>query len=1037
MPAPRPTPATTAFASPPVEYRPWPFFVLNDEYEPGAGERRLTELLENLKRVGYGGVFIHPRPGLMTEYLSPRWFEIIRHCVSECLRLGLVPALYDEHSYPSGFAGGHVSALAPETTVRFLRPTFGKTPAMPPADALALYRAEGGKPVEPLRSAADLKKLPAETAWCAFGVERMQPMPFHGDLAYTSLLDPKTTELFLQTTYERYRSELGELWPRCAAMFTDEPHLPSDCHGPWGQGLHFSRHVQSEFRRRRGYALETRVADLYYGSPTSAATRFDFYETLHEVWMESFALPLERWCRTHGIPLTGHFLEHDWPCPYATPGHVHLLAHMDWPGTDLLECFLLEGHDYGDPQNLDAAAPGTEPHALHFLRQVQSVANQLGKTRVMNESWGAGGHDSRPADWLRIGRFLAVHGVNLFVPHYAASTIRGGRKKDHPPFFSEQSAVFEHLGPLNDELGRLSWLAARGRMRQRVLVLDPLTTGFCIADKADCLGAATAHDTVTDPLSVLADTQRSLRPLRQSVAAFSQALSDHQCDFDIGDEYTLAEFARVEGSAIRFPHQSYEILVLPPGLQNLRSHTLAMLRAFSSAGGRILGLRPACAWIDGRPGDWPDQLSAEWCESAEALQAATLRAAPPRPLLDPMPPAGFAHQRREAEEGTYYLFVNSSTSVWRGAVRVPEKGKASILDPQGGSAVSFDGTLEIAASGATVLFVSRAETTAATPARRPRQGGSQGPLDFIDARPTSPNALVLDTCALTVNGGDSHPPQLVYESNRLYWLAHGMENNGWSMVIQYRDQTLSANRRMNRDSGGVARYTFHAAKDLDLTAIDLGFECPDQWRLFVNGAEVDSSAGRPWLDWRIGRVRIGHLLRAGENVVELAGSPFDVRQEIDQIYLLGEFAARAGDPGFIVEPRSAPLRLGSWKDQGLPFYDREVAYRFRRPPGAGSVSLDASAWRGSAVELRCGEQHTRSYGAALLELDESGPLDCTVTVTGLPSNLLGPFHKPGLLPKHGWCNFWHGGDIPNSPQPGSAYHLLDLGLLTPPLWLSH
>ena len=89
------------FSNPSNSFRPWPFFVLNDEYETGPGEKRLTELLENLARVGYGGVFLHPRPGLITEYLSPRWFEIIRHCIAECRRLGLVPALYDENSYPS------------------------------------------------------------------------------------------------------------------------------------------------------------------------------------------------------------------------------------------------------------------------------------------------------------------------------------------------------------------------------------------------------------------------------------------------------------------------------------------------------------------------------------------------------------------------------------------------------------------------------------------------------------------------------------------------------------------------------------------------------------------------------------------------------------------------------------------------------------------------------------------------------------------------------------------------------------------------
>jgi hypothetical protein len=68
-------------------------------------------------------------------------------------------------------------------------------------------------------------------------------------------------------------------------------------------------------------------------------------------------------------------------------------------------------------------------------------------------------------------------------------------------------------------------------------------------------------------------------------------------------------------------------------------------------------------------------------------------------------------------------------------------------------------------------------------------------------------------------------------------------------------------------------------------------------------------------------------------------------------------------------------------------------------------------------------------------LTAKDPEEFTLTVTGLPLNLLGPWHKPSLLPKHGWASFWHGGDIPNAPQAGKDYHLLDLGLFSAPRWL--
>lgn len=1025
--------ALSEFTNPPNEFRPWPLFVLNDEYLPGAGEARLTELLENMARVGYGGIFLHPRPGLITEYLSPRWFEIIRHCIAECRRLGMVPALYDENSYPSGFAGGHVPALAPQTTARYLLPKFGTLPEKPPADALAVYRAKDRIPVEQLAPEA----LPEGSAWLAFVLERMEPMAWHGEFPYTSLLDPVTTEKFLETTYDRYRDELGEEdWKSCAAIFTDEPHLPADSHGPWGRGLHFSRLLQAEFARRRGYPIESVLADLYFSSATSAATRFDFYETVHELWLENFARPVAEWCTKNGIPSTGHYLEHDWPCPYATPGHVHLLAQMDWPGTDFLECFGLEGHDYGDPQNFYPAVPGTEPHALYILKQVQSVANQFDKKRVMNESWGAGGHDSTPLDWLRIGRFLAVHGVNLFVPHYTTATIRGARKLDHPQFFSEQSPWFDALGPLNDELGRLSWIMSRGTTRQRILIIDLLITAYCAAEKSDCLADETHLDAISDPMSVLADTQKSLSGLRQAAGALTQALSDAQADFDIGDEYVLADSGAVSGDRLQLGIQSYELVVLPPGLRNLRKVTFAILRDFAKAGGRIIGMLPAEPLLDGRASDWPAQLEAEWVDSSEELSAAVIRHLPPRLQFDSPPPTGVAHQRREWEEGTYYLIVNSSPTDWSAAISVPESGVLHWLDPQSGKISAFEGALHLPADSAGVVLVSTQPLAKESIAAPRIFSGSGTALELIDVRALEPNVCVIDTCALEV-GGEKFPPQLVYESNRIFWEKNGMTSNGWASVVQYRDSMLSANARMPADSGGVARYTVTIKPGVLPTEIDLCFECPDQWQLSVNGQSVNASGQPSWLDCHIVRVKVGHLLREGENLIELAACPFDVRQEIDQIYLLGTFALTSHQPGFVVGPLAAPLSLGSWKSQGLPFYDRKVAYRFRRPQENGRVILGRADWHGSVLELACGKRQIQSYGPKLdVAFAADDPDDVTITVTGLPLNLLGPWHKPSFLPKHGWANFWHGGDVPNAPQAGADYHLLDLGLFAAPSWVS-
>jgi hypothetical protein len=294
--------------------------------------------------------------------------------------------------------------------------------------------------------------------------------------------------------------------------------------------------------------------------------------------------------------------------------------------------------------------------------------------------------------------------------------------------------------------------------------------------------------------------------------------------------------------------------------------------------------------------------------------------------------------------------------------------------------------------------------------------------------------LVIDTCALNV-GGQSFPRRLVYESNRIYWEKNGMETNGWTNVIQYRDHMISANLRMRPESGGTACYTATIQPGTDLASIDLCFECPDQWQIQVNGHPLDTSSGSRWLDWRIQRVAIGHLLRPGDNSIHLIGHPFDVRQEIDQIYLLGNFSVSPVNEGFVLAPNENPIGLGSWAKQGMPFYDRKVSYRFRRPLGKGTLLFDKTAWNGSLIEVVFGEKRYQTYGPSLeYAVAPTDPEEFAIEITGLPFNLLGPFHKPGLLPKHGWGIFWHGGDVPNDPQPGEAYCLKDFGLFQLPTW---
>jgi hypothetical protein len=104
-------------------------------------------------------------------------------------------------------------------------------------------------------------------------------------------------------------------------------------------------------------------------------------------------------------------------------------------------------------------------------------------------------------------------------------------------------------------------------------------------------------------------------------------------------------------------------------------------------------------------------------------------------------------------------------------------------------------------------------------------------------------------------------------------------------------------------------------------------------------------------------------------------------------------------------------------------------------PRPGLITEYLSAWNGSLIEVVLGDKRHQTYGPGLeYAFAATDPEEFAIEITGLPFNLLGPFHKPDLLPKHGWGIFWHGGDIPNNPQPGEAYCLKDFGLFQLPTW---
>ncbi|KWX79492.1 alpha-L-rhamnosidase [Paenibacillus jilunlii] len=92
--------------NPPAAYRSVPLWSWNDLLE----KKELERQIEEMHRAGIGGFFMHARGGLQTPYMGEEWMEAIRTLIEKSRELGMSAWFYDENGWPSGFADGKVPA---------------------------------------------------------------------------------------------------------------------------------------------------------------------------------------------------------------------------------------------------------------------------------------------------------------------------------------------------------------------------------------------------------------------------------------------------------------------------------------------------------------------------------------------------------------------------------------------------------------------------------------------------------------------------------------------------------------------------------------------------------------------------------------------------------------------------------------------------------------------------------------------------------------------------------------------------------------
>ncbi len=1005
------------FKSPSRDYASAPLWTWNDLLT----EEQIVSTMEDLAGQGVKQAFVHPRPGLMTPYLSKDWFRLWKVALREAERLDMNIWIYDENSYPSGFAGGIVSEAMPEAHGKRLDIKPATEAPAASENLIAVFRADGEKYEDVTAKVTSGEKLPkADYLVCSYNLSPVGG--WFGGKFYVDLLHPGVTEKFIDVTLEAYRREIGDQFgKRMPGWFTDEPHLAP------GGGLHWTPGLPELFEKRWGYSLIENLPSLVRPVGDWKKVRHDYYGLLLEQFIERWAKPCYNYCEKHGIEFTGHYWEHGWP----GAGHGgDNMAMYAWHQRPAIDCLM---NDYQE-------GPHAQFGNVRAVLELASVANQMGRERTLCEAYGAGGWDLRFEDMKRIGDWLYVLGVNTLDEHLSYITIRGARKRDHPQSFSYHEPWWDSYHVMADYFTRLSLIMSQGKQVNEILVLEPTTTAWMYQGD----GA-------------------KLNPLGERFQKLVTDLAKAQVEFDLGCEDIIARHGSVKGDRFVVGERSYHTVVLPPDMENVGGKTLELLKAYTAAGGRLLCCGELPTRVDGSESAEAGGLKVQTVETDTLAKALLDLGDKGFVITDDERSKGMLfHHRRQVEDGQFVLLVNTSIDSLYGGWLETRAGSVQKWDPSTGDVTPYDDSptrtegdvsrigFALHPCGSLLLFLSDKQ---AEPAKASSGMTSHviAPHDSLAIRRLDPNVLTLDYVDLQI-GHESQKNVYFFKAARTIFQKHGLpQGDPWSRAVQFGDELIT--KTFPADSGFTASYRFTIEQAVP-EKLEIVIERPDLYTITCNGQPVEAAEGKWWLDKAFGRIDLSKVAKVGENVVSIKASPMTIWHELEPAYVIGDFNVEPVESGFVVKP-AKPLKIGSWKTQGMPFYGHRVSYRqqfdvvksgryVRGLPDVGEgdgrfevkwpLWLTEPGWYGSVAEVvvngkPAGHIAFQPWSLDVTDFIHPGKNTVEVIVTGTLKNTLGPHHA-GEMVGRAWPNAFEQGPE-TGPPPGEKYHTLDYGMFEP------
>jgi len=447
-----------------------PFWFWNGDLN----KEEITRQINLIQDVGITEVIIHARSGLEQDYLGEEWFEMVGYALSELEKRNMRTWIYDDFDWPSGIANGKILEQRPDLIAKKIK--FKKI------DSESFYLESKQRNSEKIISVIDAKKSKINNIkekyctdnYCDFGEDYFEGefYVFYQDEEksywtefeneyYVDLLNPETTQMFIDLTHEEYYKRFKPYFgTTLIGFFTDEPGIYTQLHSSTDvNSISWSDYFTDYFKNMKGYDL---TDYLYYvweeDQDISKKIKIDYFEVRTELYVKNYFETIHNWTQSHKVLLTGHVLieENLYDIVSFQGDFFKPMQYLDIPGTDEILVF-----------NEEKITP----------LMVSSAEFLYNKPYSLTETFGGYGKSLTYDDVLSTTDWLLDKGIDIIVLHAFFYTTEGElQKKDYQPsLFFQNEKLWPYMGEYTEYVNSFN-----NKEKEKVVIIYPLKKAWSL-----------------------------------------------------------------------------------------------------------------------------------------------------------------------------------------------------------------------------------------------------------------------------------------------------------------------------------------------------------------------------------------------------------------------------------------------------------------------------------------------------------------------------------------------------------------------------